>query len=492
MCTTSFEEQWKSIEWVKTHKMVLKAQKKIYNASKNNKRQLIIKYQKTLIKSWYARAISMQVISQNIQSEIKQRYGKYLWYKRKLEVDQKPKITCKKNDIKKWYGINSNDKTQTNYIDNLPDCAKQKLLLLAMEPEWEAKFEPNNYGIRPGRSARDAIEKIYQYINKNPKYLFSAYVVENTFPKEHTHLLKKINTTPKFHKQIKTWFITRIKHRIAQGNNKINNSHENIISPLLINIVMHGLENTTINYRIKKQIVSIPNIKKTQCNIIVCGDKFIIIHPNITKLIERVEVAHKWLTNVGISINIKKTHIVHSSNKTKRSDNGLLFLGFYIKEIYAKINSNLKIDNRDVENTLQTKLKVTPDKTCVKKHLDQLRDIIKSYETKSQTDLIKRINPICKKLQGDFQFCDNKMAFKKVTLIMIRRLLRWGYNRHRNKKKSWVKTQYFHRIGEKNWCFATISKNGTIIQQAYIYLKTRATKYNKIKKNHSFYDEDDT
>jgi RNA-directed DNA polymerase len=314
--------------------------------------------------------------------------------------------------------------------------------------------------------------------------------VENTFPKEHTHLLKTINTTPKFHKQIKTWFTTRIKHRVAQGNYNINNTHKNRISPLLINIIMHGLENTTINYGIKEQTISIPNIKKTQCDIIIYGDKFIIIHPNITKLMEHVEITHKWLINVGISINIKKSYIVHSSNRIKRSCNGILFLGFYIREIYGKINPNLKIDTRGTENTLQTKLKVTPDKRCVKKHLDQLRDIIKSYETKSQADLIKRINPICKKLQGDFQFCDNKMAFKKVTLIMIHRLLRWGYNRHRNKKKSWVKTQYFHRIGEKNWCFATISKNGTIIQRAYIYLKTRATKDNKIKNNHSFYDED--
>jgi RNA-directed DNA polymerase len=490
MCATSFEEQWKSIDWVKTQKMVLKAQKKIYNASKNNKRQLIIKYQKTLVKSWYAKAISIQIVSQSIQSEITQRYNKYVWYKRKFGVDQKPKITCKKDSIKKWYEINFNDKTQINYIDNMEGCAKQKLLLLAMEPEWEAKFEPNNYGFRPGRSARDAIEKIYQCIDKNPKYLFSAYVVENTFPKEHRHFLKTINTTPKFHKQIKTWFTTRIKHRIAQENYKINNTHKNIISPLLINIIMHGLENTTINYGIKKQISSIPNIKKTQCDIVIYGDKFIIIHPNITKLMERVEITHKWLTNVGININIKESYIVHSSNRIKRSGNGILFLGFYIREMYGKINSNLKIDTRGAENTLQTKLKVTPDKTCVKKHLDQLRDIIKSYETKSQADLIKRINPICKKLLGDFQFCDNKMAFKKVTLIVIRRLLRWGYNKHRNKKKSWVKTQYFHRIGEKNWCFATISKNGTIIQRAYIYLKIRATKNNKIKNNYSFYDED--
>jgi len=31
---------------------------------------------------------------------------------------------------------------------------------LALEPEWEAKFEPNSYGFRPGRSTHDAIGAI--------------------------------------------------------------------------------------------------------------------------------------------------------------------------------------------------------------------------------------------------------------------------------------------------------------------------------------------
>ena len=32
----------------------------------------------------------------------------------------------------------------------------------ALEPEWEARFEPRSYGFRPGRGCHDAIEAIYQ------------------------------------------------------------------------------------------------------------------------------------------------------------------------------------------------------------------------------------------------------------------------------------------------------------------------------------------
>jgi len=40
------------------------------------------------------------------------------------------------------------------------DRACQCLVKFALEPEWEAKFHPESYGFRPGRSAHDAIEAI--------------------------------------------------------------------------------------------------------------------------------------------------------------------------------------------------------------------------------------------------------------------------------------------------------------------------------------------
>ena len=54
-------------------------------------------------------------------------------------------------------------------IPTIRDRAKQTLVRFALEPEWEAKFEPNSYGFRPGRSCQDAIEAIFVAINKKAK-----------------------------------------------------------------------------------------------------------------------------------------------------------------------------------------------------------------------------------------------------------------------------------------------------------------------------------
>ncbi|HBL12512.1 MAG TPA: hypothetical protein DD379_14125, partial [Cyanobacteria bacterium UBA11162] len=41
-------------------------------------------------------------------------------------------------------------------IPTIADRALQALVKAALEPEWEAKFEPNSYGFRPGRACHDA------------------------------------------------------------------------------------------------------------------------------------------------------------------------------------------------------------------------------------------------------------------------------------------------------------------------------------------------
>nr|AKF33572.1 hypothetical protein [Ulva sp. UNA00071828] len=52
--------------------------------------------------------------------------------------------------------------------------AKQALAKMALEPEWEAKFEPNSYGFRPGRSSRDAIEAIHHTLRETGKFVLDA------------------------------------------------------------------------------------------------------------------------------------------------------------------------------------------------------------------------------------------------------------------------------------------------------------------------------
>lgn len=54
------------------------------------------------------------------------------------------------------------------------DRAKQALAKMVIEPEWEAQFEKNSYGFRPGRSPHDAIEAIFTIVRYKPKFVLDA------------------------------------------------------------------------------------------------------------------------------------------------------------------------------------------------------------------------------------------------------------------------------------------------------------------------------
>jgi RNA-directed DNA polymerase len=55
----------------------------------------------------------------------------------------------------------ANGKQRPLGIPVIIDRALQAVVLNALEPEWEARFEPRSYGFRPGRGCHDAIEAIY-------------------------------------------------------------------------------------------------------------------------------------------------------------------------------------------------------------------------------------------------------------------------------------------------------------------------------------------
>ena len=50
------------------------------------------------------------------------------------------------------------------------DRAHQARVVGALEPEWEARFEPKSYGFWPGRGGHDAIQVTYEVIKgEDPK-----------------------------------------------------------------------------------------------------------------------------------------------------------------------------------------------------------------------------------------------------------------------------------------------------------------------------------
>ncbi len=99
-----------------------------------------------------------------------------------------------------------------------------------MEPGWEARFEPNSYGFRPGRSTHDAVGAIFRSIRIKPKYVLDADISKCFDRINHDALLRKFAQTP-YRRLIKQWLKSGVFDNKQFSNTLEGTPHGGVISP---------------------------------------------------------------------------------------------------------------------------------------------------------------------------------------------------------------------------------------------------------------------
>ena len=191
---------WNNVNWQKLERTVFKLQKRIYQASQRGDVKAVHKLQKTLLNSWSAKMLATRRVTQDNDGKKNLKPAERVNLVENLKLDYQAKAT-QRILIPKLGKI---EKRPLGILV-ISDRAKQALVKLALEPEWEAKFEPNSYGFRPGRSCMDAIEGIKATIKQKSKYVLDAEIAKCFDRINHQKLIEKINTFPKMKRQIKSW-----------------------------------------------------------------------------------------------------------------------------------------------------------------------------------------------------------------------------------------------------------------------------------------------
>ncbi|NEP14863.1 MAG: retron-type reverse transcriptase [Symploca sp. SIO2C1] len=200
--------QWNQIPWPKLHKRIWKLQKRIYRASARGDYKAIRRLQKTLLRSWSAKCLATRRVTQDNQG--KRTAGidgvKSLTPKQRVELVKKLRLTGTAKPTRRvWIPKPGRDEKRPLGIPVMYDRALQALCLMALEPEWEARFEPNSYGFRPGRSCHDAVEAIFKSIRHKPKFVLDADISKCFDRIDHKALLNKVNTFPTMTRQVRAW-----------------------------------------------------------------------------------------------------------------------------------------------------------------------------------------------------------------------------------------------------------------------------------------------
>lgn len=482
--------EWNEIPWRKLERRTFKLQKRIYQASKRGNVILCRKLQKLLLKSWSAKAIAVRRVTQDNKGKktVVLDGIKSLSPQARLALIGQLKLTDKSKPTRRiWIPKPGSDEKRPLVIPTIHEHALQTLVKMALEPEWEARFEPNSYGFRPGKNCHDAISGIHLSINKKPKYVLNADIVKCFDRINHKKLLKKLNTFPTLRKQIRAWLKAGVMDGKELFPTKQSTPQAGTISPLLANIALHGMEERIKSYIETKEAphLQLSRVsKRFSISLIRYADNFVIMHEQEEVITQCQHIITEWLSEIGLELKPSKTQIVHTLNQYKGKKKGFNFLGFYIyqnragKWVYGK-NSKKEL--------MGFKTLITPSKEAMKRHYNQLKRVIDSHRANKQVDLINKLNSIILRWCNYYKPFQTSKAFKKLWNITYWKLWRWSIKRHSNKGKRWLYEKYWHTIDGKRWTFSTRQESNPLKLTKHCEISCNV-KYTKVKGESSPYD----
>jgi RNA-directed DNA polymerase len=419
-------EAWEAIDWNMTIKKVSRLQQRIYKASKENNLDKVQQLQRKLIFSLDSRLLSVKKVNDLNTSNTKcgVNYCRILKNQDKFKLAKSLSLNEKLPQIKKIF-LPKSDKA---VVHDIRDQCKQILVKLALEPEWEAKFENNSYGLRPGRSYYDAVKAIIIQFYGESKFVINTSIEKSFNHINQEKLINKLNTFPLIKNQILLW----LKNSIINENNntKIDTHleifHSGIISGLLVNIILHGLEKDLKSYYANNIYDCTHKVTIQECMKQVGFARYVdffIITANTYEVCEKLQVyTSKWLYN-NTGLRLTKTKIIHSSQ-------GFDFLGFNL--------ISLKIKNKIV-------LKVHPSRASKKNFIARIRFVISKNKSLSAGQLIILLNPIINCWCNYFKYSQCLKDFKQVEYAIFGMIRAWVFRRKSKglRSKFKLKEKYF-------------------------------------------------
>src|SRR5436309_2839980 len=237
-------DEWKTIPWTQCERAVFKLQKRIFQASARGDQKTVHHLQRLLLRSRAARFLAVRRVTQDNRGKrtagvdgVKSlRPPQRLRLARTLRLSNRTSPTRRVRIPKP-----GSDELRPLGIPTMGDRAAQALAKLALEPEWEAKFEPHSFGFRPGRSAHDAIEALFGAICRQPKYVLDADITKCFDRIDHSALLARLDTFPALRRAVRAWLTAGVLDGPTLFPTAAGTPQGVVVSPLLANIALRAI-----------------------------------------------------------------------------------------------------------------------------------------------------------------------------------------------------------------------------------------------------------
>jgi RNA-directed DNA polymerase len=311
-------ELWKNLNWKKFQKNLFRLQKRVFKAVQVGDKRKARSLQKLILKSQSARLLAIRQVTQlNAGKKTAGIDGKAsLNFEERLALSDllgQNYSNWKHSGLREIPIPKKDGTTRMLKVPTIADRAWQCLAKYALEPAHEATFHKHSYGFRTGRSAHDAQKKLFHNLNSQANGIDKRVIeldIEKCFDRiKHSAIMDELIAP----KGLKLGIFRCLKAGTNVGFPDQGTPQGGVVSPLLANIALNGIE--SILSRIKG--------RKEEPSIRYADDMVIILRPedNAETTLERIS---EFLAKRGLNVSGKKTKITAATD-------GFDFLGWHFK-----------------------------------------------------------------------------------------------------------------------------------------------------------------
>jgi RNA-directed DNA polymerase len=428
---------WRQIDWRRAEADVRRLRQRIFTASKAGDLPRVRRLQKLMLRSRANTLVSVRRVTERnagrltagVDGEVALTPEAKMQLVDRIQYRVEP---FKAQPVRRVYIPKpGSQKRRPLGIPVLLDRCHQARVVNALEPEWEARFEPRSYGFRPGRGCHDAIQSIYQVIKgRSPRrqWVLDADLAGAFDRIAHEHILQQLGSFPA-RGMVRQWLKAGVVEQGQLRRTEEGTPQGGVVSPVLLNVALHGMEMAAgVRYY---PTGSQAGRVMMGCPVLIryADDLVALCHTRQEALEVKARLA-KWLAPRGLAFNEDKTRVV-------TLDEGLDFLGFNVRRYSGKPL-------------------ITPSKAAVRRIRERLRTEFWSLRGTNAPSVIRRLNPIIRGWAAYYRTQVSAETFGKLDQYLWELTYKWATFSHANKPTSWVVARYFGKFNkarQDRWVF---------------------------------------